>query len=115
MHKFLLASVALVFFAGVANAGNVATVVTVNPSIPPWSAPTCPNVAFTGAVAAGTPICTLGGEPAGWAGTITLSGTNAGLFSVSPTTSGYNVVVGSAGLPNPAVSTQYNFSTTTAP
>lgn len=110
MRKAILASaVAALVVSGCANAKGASFPITVivNPvastgvTCAPSSAFTLSGSTFTstgsGPVAAGTVVCTITVAPAGWVGTLSLTGANASSFAIAiGTTSTLNV--GSAAL-----------------
>lgn len=104
----LLLAATLLSAAGVGAALAAVTSITITVSSPPSTSVTCTPVAtFTGTAAVGATVCPIAVLPAGWSGSLTLSGTDAAKFSVA----GSNLVVGSTAL---AVGT-YSVTITSAP
>ena len=106
--RFILA--ALLLLAPAARAATLTETIIINSA--PSSAISCPAPAtLTAPRAAGAVICTITITPAGWSGTLTLSGPNANLFAILPGAS-IQLVAGSAGITNAG---QYSVTITSAP
>lgn len=101
MRRFagVLATFACVLSTSVAHAQSVTNLSIIIQS-PASTAITCPinyptgKTAFTTPVAAGTLIAACAATPAGWSGSLQLTGADAALFAIS----GFNLSVGSAAL-----------------
>lgn len=106
MKRFLTLAAALIVLtsSAMARAQGASLNLTLVINGPPSTAITCPLLApfippgATIPVAAGTPVCKITVTPANWSGTLSLSGTNAGLFAIAAGAGGQQIVVGPAGL-----------------
>lgn len=110
MHALALATI---LGAGAAHAAQLSVTVIIN-SPPSGPTLTCTQAPMSQApIPAGTKLCDIGGIPAGWSGTVALTGAGASLFTaVQSPTGGLTIQVGPGGIP---VAGNYSFVVNTTP